>query len=83
VPSKTSKTRDPILVALHGSDQYARFLDRLLKLVQRTRPAIRTRTQLADLALAELGFREGLRAPRRCRPLGANQYGEPEPEPGP
>jgi hypothetical protein len=76
MPSKTPQ--DPVLIALRGTDQYARFLDRLLRAVQKTRPAIRTRTQLADLALAELGLREGLRAPRRCKPLGTNRYGEPE-----
>lgn len=61
------------LVVLRGTAQYEQFLERL-----RQKAKLANRSELVEVALAHLGWHHGILAPRRCRPLGANQYGEPE-----
>lgn len=55
----------PFLVALRGDEAYARYLDRLLKAARKRGVRVETRHQLAELALAEMGCRYDLMAPRR------------------
>lgn len=66
------------LVTLQGSDEYARFLDRLLKAVRAAGATVASRHQLAEHALALLGVQHGLKVPPRARPVGTNRFGEPK-----
>jgi hypothetical protein len=73
----------PVLVALRGTDQYARYLELLERAVRKAGVALDQvgagggPTALVELALAELGARHGLMAPARIGRPGANQHGPP------
>lgn len=69
--------RLPPVITLRGTRDYDRFLDRLLKAAQKRRPALKSRTKLVEIALAEMGLRHRLKAPARAKAWGANQHGEP------
>jgi hypothetical protein len=69
-----------VLIALRGTEEYARFLDRLQAKVRKAGASGDTLTDLAELALAELAERHGVKAPKRAGAVGTNQHGEPAPD---
>lgn len=69
----------PILIPqLRGGEPYDRYLAALLAAANSRGHPVANRTQLAELALNRLGATWGIKAPRRARPVGANQHGEPQ-----
>lgn len=59
------------LIRLRGTEQYARFLARLIAKVQESGArGVDTPHQLAEYALAVLGLQHGLQAPPRARATG-------------
>lgn len=66
-----------MLVALRGTEEYAAFLDRLLKRLARDGVPLSSRHELAEHALAELARRLNIKPPRRIPPQGTNRHGEP------
>jgi hypothetical protein len=66
------------LVALRGTDQYARYLDRLAKRLAGDGVQIDNHHRLAEYALTVLGLRYGLKAPRRMPPIGTRKKVDPE-----
>ena len=65
------------LVSLRGTEQYAAALERLLRAARKAGVQVTSRHELAAVALAEMGFRLGVRLPRRAPPIGTNRHGEP------
>jgi hypothetical protein len=62
------------IITLRGTEEYARYVDRLLAEVRAEGQTVQGRAGLAELALNLLGERRRLYAPTRIRPLGSNQY---------
>lgn len=68
------------LVTLRGTEQYERYLKRLLKSVKSNGTTIAEGDllKLTEFALVKLGIEHGLLAPRRIPPQGTNRHGEPK-----
>jgi hypothetical protein len=73
-----STSNRKILIALRGTEEYARFLDRLRAKVRKSGGPGESLSDIAEVAIADLAAKHGLNPPRRTLPLGSNQHGEPK-----
>ncbi len=67
----------PPLLALRGSEEYRRALERTLRAARKGGLAVDSISGLAEVALAEFAHRHGIILPRRAQPPGTNRFGEP------
>lgn len=63
---------DRFQVSIRGSEEWGRAVDDLAR-----RLGLRGRSEVVLHALAALARAEGIDLPRRTRPHGTNQFGEP------
>jgi hypothetical protein len=67
----------PRNLILRCDPAYVDFLGELEREARERGHAARGRSAVAELACNLLGLQWGIKAPRRVRPMGANQHGEP------
>jgi hypothetical protein len=67
----------PRNLILRCESAYLRYLDRLEREARKRGHTTKGRSAAVELACNLLGLQWGLKAPRRVRPMGANQHGEP------